>query len=137
MNVLGFMEEDKMSLFKTVAGIMHLGNIQVKQRPREEWASSPTTTEAEKVAHLLGIGSTDLVKALTKPRIKVGNEYVQRGCTEGQVKSNRLLSSICHHIATTPFHCPFDNTFSFRLCMPLVHSPRACMNACSVGWWEG
>ena len=93
MNVLGFDEENKTSLFKTVAGIMHFGNIQVKQRPREEWASIPTTTEAEKVAHLVGISSTDLVKALIKPRIKVGNEYVQRGCTEGQVSQKSIDNS--------------------------------------------
>ena len=44
------------------------------------------TAEAEKVAHLLGINSTDLVKSLTKPRIKVGNEYVQQGRNLQQVK---------------------------------------------------
>ena len=45
-----------------------------------------STTEAEKVAHILGINSTDLVKSLTKPRIKVGNEYVQQGRNLQQVK---------------------------------------------------
>lgn len=44
------------------------------------------TAEAEKVAHLLGINSVDLVKSLTKPRIKVGNEYVQQGRNLQQVK---------------------------------------------------
>lgn len=43
-------------------------------------------TEAEKVAHLLGINSTDLVKALIKPRIRVGNEYVQQGRNLEQVQ---------------------------------------------------
>lgn len=42
-------------------------------------------TEAEKVAHLLGISSVDLVKALIKPRIRVGNEYVQQGRNLEQV----------------------------------------------------
>lgn len=50
MNVLGFTEEEKMSLFKTVAGILHFGNIEVKQRPREEWANIPTATVAEKAS---------------------------------------------------------------------------------------
>lgn len=49
MNVLGFTDDEKMSMFKTVAGTLHFGNIQVKQRPREEWATIPTTTDAEKV----------------------------------------------------------------------------------------
>ena len=43
-------------------------------------------SDAEKVSHLLGINSTDLVKALIKPRIKVGNEYVQQGRNQEQVK---------------------------------------------------
>lgn len=43
-------------------------------------------SDAEKVAHLLGINSTDLIKALIKPRIKVGNEYVQQGRNLEQVK---------------------------------------------------
>lgn len=47
--------------------------------------SCPSPTEAEKVSHLLGINSTDLVKALIKPRIRVGNEYVQQGRNLDQV----------------------------------------------------
>ena len=44
MGTLGFDEEDKMCMLRTVAGILHFGNIEVKQRPREEWATIPTTT---------------------------------------------------------------------------------------------
>ena len=48
-------------------------------------------TEAEKVAFLLGINAGDLLKALLKPKIKVGNEYVTQGRTKDQV---------CHHSTT-------------------------------------
>ena len=88
MNVLGFTDDEQLSIFRIIAGICHFGNIEVKQRPREEWASIPVTTEAEKVAHLLGLNPADLVKALLKPRIKVGNEYVQQGRTESQARQN-------------------------------------------------
>ena len=40
---------------------------------------------AEKVAYLLGINSTDLVRSLLRPRIKVGNEYVMKGRNLQQV----------------------------------------------------
>ena len=86
MDILGFTSEEKSAIFKILGGVLHFGNIEVKQRPREEWASIPTTTEAEKVAHLLGLNPADLIKALIKPRIKVGNEYVQQGRTESQVR---------------------------------------------------
>lgn len=44
MATLGMDPQEIKSLFKTVAGILHFGNIEVKQRPREEWATIPTTT---------------------------------------------------------------------------------------------
>lgn len=50
---------------------MHWGNAKWKQRPREEQAETDGTEECEKVSHLLGIQSADLIKGLLKPRIKV------------------------------------------------------------------
>ena len=44
MGTLGMEADEIKALFKTVAGILHFGNIEVKQRPREEWATIPTTT---------------------------------------------------------------------------------------------
>lgn len=64
---------------------MHFGNSKWKQRPREEQAETDGTEECEKVSHLLGIQSADLIKGLLKPRIKVGNEYVNKGQNRDQV----------------------------------------------------
>ena len=50
---------------------MHWGNAKWKQRPREEQAETDGTEECEKVSHLLGLQSADLIKGLLKPRIKV------------------------------------------------------------------
>ena len=44
MATLGMEPQEIKALFKVVAGILHFGNIEVKQRPREEWATIPTTT---------------------------------------------------------------------------------------------
>ena len=44
MVTLGMSEDERSSMMRTVAGILHFGNIEVKQRPREEWANIPTTT---------------------------------------------------------------------------------------------
>ena len=70
--ILNFKEADKLDLFKATAAIMHWGNSKWKQRPREEQAEADGTEECEKVSHLLGIESADLLKGLLKPRIKVG-----------------------------------------------------------------
>jgi myosin heavy subunit len=64
---------------------MHFGNSKWKQRPREEQAETDGTEECEKVSHLLSIQSADLIKGLLKPRIKVGNEYVNKGQNRDQV----------------------------------------------------
>lgn len=42
METLSFTEDEQMFLFKVIAGVLHFGNIEVKQRPREEWATIPT-----------------------------------------------------------------------------------------------
>ena len=42
-------------------------------------------TEADKIAYLLGLNSSDMLKALCFPRVKVGNEYVTKGQTVQQV----------------------------------------------------
>lgn len=45
---------------------------------------------ADKVAHLFGISSPDLCKAITRPRVKVGTEYVQKGQNIDQVTFSSL-----------------------------------------------
>ena len=51
MNVLGFTDEQKLSLLKTIAAVLHFGNIEVKQRPREEQAEISNTSGKYKQAH--------------------------------------------------------------------------------------
>lgn len=64
---------------------MHFGELKFKQRPREEQAEADGTEEGERVAHLLGLNAADLYKNLCKPRIKVGNEFVNQGKSKDQV----------------------------------------------------
>jgi len=73
-----------MDLFKCTSAVANWGNTQWKQRPREEQAEPEGTEELSKVAKLLGIDEADLVKGLTKPRIKVGNDYVNKGQNKDQ-----------------------------------------------------
>ncbi|CAF3330941.1 unnamed protein product [Rotaria sp. Silwood1] len=84
-DILGFTKEEKLNMYKCTAAIMHFGNSQWKQRPREEQAEADTTEDCEKVAHLLGVEAAELIKGLLKPRIKVGNEYVNKGQNKDQV----------------------------------------------------
>uniref|UniRef100_W5MAQ5 Myosin-16 n=1 Tax=Lepisosteus oculatus TaxID=7918 RepID=W5MAQ5_LEPOC len=83
-DVLGFTQEEKMSIYKLTGGIMHFGNMKFKQKPREEQAEVDTTEVADKVAHLMAINSGELQKGITRPRVKVGNEFVTKGQNQDQ-----------------------------------------------------
>ncbi|KAH3748163.1 myosin heavy chain, striated muscle-like [Dreissena polymorpha] len=84
-DVLGFTQDEKNSLYKCTAAILHFGEMKWKQNPREEQAEADGTSEAEKVAFLLGVNSGDLLKGLLKPKIKVGTEFVTQGRNKDQV----------------------------------------------------
>ena len=43
MSVLQFTPDEQMQLFRTVAAVLHFGNIEIKQRPREEQAEMQNT----------------------------------------------------------------------------------------------
>ncbi|CAG2223442.1 MYH6_7 [Mytilus edulis] len=82
-DILGFSETEKISAYKCTAAIMHMGEMTFKQRG--EQAEADGSAEAEKVSFLLGVNSNDFIKALVKPKIKVGTEVVVQGRTKEQV----------------------------------------------------
>uniref|UniRef100_A0AAX7SUU0 Myosin motor domain-containing protein n=1 Tax=Astatotilapia calliptera TaxID=8154 RepID=A0AAX7SUU0_ASTCA len=85
IDILGFSNEEKMSIYKMTGAVLHHGNMKFKQKQREEQAEPDGTEDADKVAYLLGLNSADMLKALCYPRVKVGNEYVTKGQTVPQV----------------------------------------------------
>nr|XP_019610775.1 PREDICTED: myosin-2-like [Rhinolophus sinicus] len=85
IDILGFTNDEKVSIYKLTGGVMHYGNLKFKQKQREEQAEPDGTEVADKAAYLQGLNSADLLKALCYPRVKVGNEYVTKGQTVEQV----------------------------------------------------
>uniref|UniRef100_A0A0N5AUY4 Myosin head n=1 Tax=Syphacia muris TaxID=451379 RepID=A0A0N5AUY4_9BILA len=84
-DILHFSPEEKMDCYKVVSGIMHMGNMKFKQRPREEQAEPDGTDEAEKAAAMFVVNHEEFLKALTRPRVKVGTEWVAKGQNLEQV----------------------------------------------------
>ncbi|KAM9208921.1 LOW QUALITY PROTEIN: uncharacterized protein MYH16 [Dugong dugon] len=74
-DVLGFTAEEKIGDL----GFTPFGNMKFKQKPREEQGEVDTTEAADKVAHLMGLNSGELQKGITRPLVKVGNEFVKKG----------------------------------------------------------
>ncbi|XP_042890589.1 myosin heavy chain, muscle-like isoform X31 [Penaeus japonicus] len=84
-DVLGFTQEDKDNVYKVTATVMHFGNLKFKQRGREEQAEPDGTETGDICGKLLGCEGAELYKNLTKPKIKVGNEFVTQGRNKDQV----------------------------------------------------
>jgi len=84
-NTLGFSQPEIDDVYRIVAAVMHSGNMKFKQRGREEQAEADGTDAAVVVGNMLGVDGMDLIKNLTKPRIKVGNEFVTQGRNVNQV----------------------------------------------------
>ncbi|KAM4573557.1 myosin heavy chain, fast skeletal muscle-like [Odontesthes bonariensis] len=88
IDILGFTNEEKLSIYKMTGAVLHHGNMKFKQKQREEQAEPDGNEEADKVAYLLGLNSADMLKALCYPRVKVGNEFVTKGQTVPQVMNS-------------------------------------------------
>jgi len=59
----------KIPCILATCSILHMGEMKFKQRPREEQAEADGTTEAEKVAFLLGVNAKDFINNVLKPKV--------------------------------------------------------------------
>ncbi|KAL3101299.1 hypothetical protein niasHT_028055 [Heterodera trifolii] len=84
-DVMGFTDDEINNLYKNVGGIMHMGEMKFKQRPREEQAEVDTEDDAKNASFCFGIDHEAFLKALVKPRVRVGNEWVNKGQNLEQV----------------------------------------------------
>ncbi|CAI4225176.1 unnamed protein product [Auanema sp. JU1783] len=84
-NIMGFEDFEVMDLYRACAGIMHMGEMKFKQRPREEQAEADGEDDAINAALNLGVNHEEFLKALTKPRVRVGTEWVNKGQNLEQV----------------------------------------------------
>ena len=88
-HVMGFSEAEQTTILRTVAAVLHLGNIVVaKESLRADQATltSDSYQHAEKVCHLLGIPTEPFIKGLLHPRVKAGREWVEKVQTPDQVR---------------------------------------------------
>uniref|UniRef100_A0A673YVY3 Myosin heavy chain, fast skeletal muscle-like n=1 Tax=Salmo trutta TaxID=8032 RepID=A0A673YVY3_SALTR len=96
ITILGFTNDEKVSIYKLTGAVLHHGNLKFKQKQREEQAEPDGTEVADKIGYLLGLNSAEMLKGLCYPRVKVGNEYVTKGQTVPQV--NNSVSALAKSI---------------------------------------
>jgi myosin heavy chain 9/10/11/14 len=88
-HVMGFSDKEQSSILKTVAIVLHLGNISVmKESIRADQAAFEfdAMKRAELVARLLGIPSEPFINGLLHPKVKAGREWVEKAQTPEQVR---------------------------------------------------
>ncbi|CAL4066391.1 unnamed protein product [Meganyctiphanes norvegica] len=83
--VLEFKEQEKYDVYMITAAVMHLGELKVKQKGREEQAEADCEEIGETIAKLCGTDGASIYSNLCKPKIKVGTEFVNQGKSPDQV----------------------------------------------------
>lgn len=92
LDVVGFTAEEQFDLFRVVAAILHIGNIEITE-DRSNQAQIRVPSQVEKVCHLLGIQVPDFTKAVLRPRVLAGREWVTQARTGQQALDE--LSALC------------------------------------------
>merc|ERR1711962_1773598 len=68
-------QDEKDSIYKVTAAIMHSGNVAFRNKPREEQAEaddSPQSISGQtEVSRLLGIDRDEYIKAMCSPKVKL------------------------------------------------------------------
>ncbi|CAK7209007.1 class II myosin [Sporothrix bragantina] len=88
-SVMGFTEQDQASILRTVAAVLHLGNITVVNESRsadQARLASDAEVHAKRFCNLLGVPVEPFLKGLLHPRVKAGREWVEKVQTPEQVR---------------------------------------------------
>lgn len=105
MQVVGFDETEQFNFFRIVAAVLHIGNILITST-RGDDALMPDSSQAERVSHLLGIPVSEFTKAVTRPRVLAGREWVTQARTRQQALDE--LSALCKTLYERSFGALVD-----------------------------
>ncbi|KAJ3985572.1 nonmuscle myosin heavy chain b [Lentinula detonsa] len=83
LDVVGFTPSEQYDLFRIVAAILHIGNIAITST-RADDAVMPDPSQAERVCHLLGVPPVEFTRAVLRPRVLAGREWVTQARTGQQ-----------------------------------------------------
>ncbi|KAI0079218.1 hypothetical protein K474DRAFT_713598 [Panus rudis PR-1116 ss-1] len=92
LDIVGFSSAEQFDLFRVVAAILHIGNIVISST-RSDDATMPDPSQAERVCHLLGIPVAEFTKAVLRPRVLAGREWVTQARTRQQASDE--LAALC------------------------------------------
>jgi len=86
--VMGFSDKEQVSILRTIAAVLHLGNVTVVKESRSA-DQARLTPEAKAIAakacRLLGVPLEPFIQGLLHPKVKAGREWVEKVQTPEQV----------------------------------------------------
>ncbi|KAI0188483.1 P-loop containing nucleoside triphosphate hydrolase protein [Xylaria flabelliformis] len=88
-HVMGFTDEAQIAILRTVAAVLHLGNISVVKESRmadQARLALDAKEIAARVCTLLGIPLDPFLQGLLHPKVKAGREWVEKVQTPEQVR---------------------------------------------------
>lgn len=88
-HIMNFSDKDQIAILRTIAAVLHLGNITVmKESSRADQASltPEAQLQAENACQLLGVPAEPFVQGLLHPKVKAGREWVEKVQTPEQVR---------------------------------------------------
>ena len=88
-SVMGFSDKEQGSILRTIAAVLHLGNISVvkESRTADQARLAPDAKEhAAKACKLLGVSLDAFLQGLLHPKVKAGREWVEKVQTPEQVR---------------------------------------------------
>jgi len=93
LDTVGFTQAEQFDLFRVLAAILHIGNIELSSDRSGENARFKVPAQAEKACHLLGVSAADFGKAVLAPRVLAGRDWVTQSRTAHQARDE--LDSLC------------------------------------------
>ncbi|KFD61976.1 hypothetical protein M514_05674 [Trichuris suis] len=97
MRIMNFLDDEISAILRVVSAVLHFGNMEFIQEKKSDQAILPDDTVVQKICHLLGLAVTELAKALLRPRIKVGRDYVHKAQSKEQAEfSVEAISKACY-----------------------------------------
>ncbi|KAJ7078394.1 myosin II heavy chain [Mycena crocata] len=104
-DTVGFTPSEQFDLFRIVAAILHIGNIDITST-RADDAGMPDPSQAERVCHLLGIPVAEFTRGVLRPRTLAGREWVSQARTKQQALEE--LGALCKTLYEKSFGALVD-----------------------------
>ncbi|KAK9312929.1 P-loop containing nucleoside triphosphate hydrolase protein [Lipomyces starkeyi] len=84
--IMGFSEQEQTDLLRVIAIILHIGNLEVGAERSSGQAKLLQYVQVEKLCHAMGVPVDAFTKALLRPRVKAGRDWVDQSRTQAQVQ---------------------------------------------------